>query len=111
MSKNPDLLQLSQMLNEIAMELHQKKAETDDPALHTALNNELIEVNHRITVLGGLIFAQRTDEISAAVRRVEASKEELARAIEEINQINQIIDTAAAFLGLVDTCIDLAKRF
>ena len=111
MSKNPDLVQLSQTLNDIAGQLHDKKAATNDPTLYVALNNELIEVNHRITVLGGLIFAQRADEITLAVSRVEESKEELAQAIEEIDRSNDFIETVAGFLGLVDKVIDLAKRF
>lgn len=111
MIKNPELVQLSEMLNDIAVQIHRKKAQTDDPEQFVALNNELIEVNHRITVLGGLIFAQRTDEITAAVTRVEQSKEALAEAIGQIDRINRFIETASAFLGLVDTSIDLAKRF
>ena len=111
MNKNPDLVQLSQTLNDIARQLHDKKAATNDPSLYIALNNELIEVNHRITGFGGQIFAQRTDEITLAVSRVEESKDELARAIEEIDRFNDFIEAVTGFLGLVDTVIDLAKRF
>jgi cob(I)alamin adenosyltransferase len=109
--KNPDLVELSKTLNELASELHQKKAATNDTAQYVALNNELFEVNHRITMVGGLIFAARADEIIEAAKRVEDSKSELAEAIEEIEKINQFITAISRFLGLVDSVIDLAKRF
>jgi hypothetical protein len=109
--QNSELIELSRGLNDIATQIHQKKAATNDPAVYAALNNELIEVNHRITMVGGLIFAARSNAITTAVRRVEDSKAELASAIEQIDRMNKFIRTISAFLGLVDEVIDLAKKF
>ena len=109
--KNADLVELSRTLNDVANQLNLKKAATRDPAVFMALNNELIEVNHRIAMVGGLIFAARSKDITTAAKRVEESRTELAEAIERIDEINKLLETVSAFLGLVDTVIDLAKRF
>ena len=109
-AKNDELLELSRTLNDVAAELHRKKADTDNTDEFVALNNELFEVNHRIAMVGGLIFTARAQDIADAVKKVEESREELARAIEQVEKVNQFITTISSFLGLVDDVIDLAKK-
>jgi hypothetical protein len=107
--KNPDLLAVSMALNELATRIHERKEKTEDPAQYSALNKELIEINHRITMVGGLIFRARSEDIAEAAQAVSESKDEIARGIEEIESMNQLIQNIAGFLGLVDKVIDLAK--
>jgi hypothetical protein len=108
--KNPDLLAVSQTLNDVANRIHVRKSQTDDPNCYSALNKELIEVNHRITMIGGLIFRERAAAIVTAAKRVQDSKEELVEAIKKIENLNNFIRTVSSFLGLVDKVIDIAKR-
>lgn len=107
--QNPDLLAVSATLNAIATSIHSRKDETEDPDLYKALNTELVEINHRITMIGGLIFRQRTKAITAAAERVGESREAVAAAIESIDKLNAFIKTVSGFLGLIDKVIDLAK--
>lgn len=109
MPQNPDLVQLSQTLNDVANGIHDAAMRTDDPDTYESLNNELIEINHRITMVGAVIFAQRSQAIANAAQQVEDSKDEIEQAIESINDLNQFIQAASNFLALVDTAIDLAK--
>lgn len=109
MPQNPDLLRISQSLNDVANQIHSAAMQTDDPGAYLALNNELIEVNHRITMVGAVIFAQRSQAVAGAAQQVEASKGEIEQAIQDIADISQFLQAASSFLGLVDTAIDLAK--
>jgi 4-hydroxy-3-methylbut-2-en-1-yl diphosphate synthase IspG/GcpE len=109
MNTNPSLEQLQQTLGDVADRLRAAKAGTDDPETIKAINHELIEVNHRITMVGALLFHQQTAAITAAAQKVEAARAGVADAIRKLDKIKNFIKAIAGFLGLVDRVIDLAK--
>lgn len=108
--RNPDLVAVSATLLTLAAAIHAQKDETNDIDTYRSLNSELIEINHRITMIGGLIFRARTQAIMTAAARVEDGKVKVMTAIAEIEKVNTLIKTISSFLGLVDNVIDLAKK-
>lgn len=74
-----------------------------------AIAREIVEVDHRITIVGGLIFHEKSEKIAAAVKKVADAKTELNKAIKNNENITTFITTVTAFLGLVDKAIDTAK--
>jgi hypothetical protein len=107
---NPDLVTASGALNDLARTIHDEKSVTNDPNAYRALNDALIEINHRIAIIGGLIFAERSDDIAAAAEQVQSGTEELQQAIARIDRLNNFLQTITQFLGLVDNLIGVARQ-
>lgn len=107
---NQDLVAVSTSLNEVASQIHAEKSACTDPAAYMALNNLLVDINHRIAVVGGLIFASRSDTIAEAAKQVTDSKGELSAAIAQVEQMKTLLQTATAFLGTVDNVIGVARE-
>lgn len=107
--KNPDLEALQETLEAVQDQIRAKKGVTQDAETYKALNRELIELNHRITLIGGLIFRQQSNAIANAAKKVEASKADLIKEIKKIEKLTSFLKAISGFLGLVDKVIDLAK--
>jgi lipopolysaccharide export system protein LptA len=107
--KNPSLEQLQDTLGDVADSLKAAKQNTEDPETIKAINHELIEVNHRITMVGALIFHQQTAAVTAAAKKVEAAKKDVEAEIEKLEKLKNFVKAVSGFLGLVDKVIDLAK--
>jgi hypothetical protein len=91
-------------------ELRSKMLAEKDPATKTELLKQMGEVNHRIVQVGSLVFDEDTKAVTDAVANVEKSRDDLKKAIAEIEKLNNVIKTVTAFLGLVDTAIGLARK-
>ncbi|QND79583.1 hypothetical protein H4W19_14715 [Pseudoxanthomonas mexicana] len=107
--ENTDILSVQAVLVRVADQLKKAKSRTDDPEKIKAINHELIEVNHRITMTGALIFHKRTIKITEAARKVKDARVEVELEIKRVDKINSFIKKISAFLALVDKVIDLAK--
>jgi hypothetical protein len=90
--------------------LRSKMLAEKDPATKTELLKQMGEVNHRIVAVGSLVFDEDTKAVTDAVANVEKSRDDLKKAIAEIERLNNVIKTVTAFLGLVDTAIGLARK-
>lgn len=110
MAKRPELVALQKSLGEVADAIYRKVSETSDPDIARALVRELLEVNHRIAINGGLIFHLGTQDLSAAAAGIEAGKAKLLKKIETFRNVDDFIKSISRFLGLVDKLIDLAKQ-
>jgi hypothetical protein len=110
MNENTDLAATRAELIKVMADLRAAIAACVSVDAVNALLIEIDEVNHRITLLGQLIFHAQTDEIAAAARDVAAGTAQVRQAIAQIDQLNRFITTISHFLGLVDQVIDLAKR-
>lgn len=107
--QNPDLVATQAQLGGVLEALRDSIAtQTDADALH-AISVEIVEVNHRLTVLGQLIFHAKTQAISDAAGKVAAETAKVTAAIAKIDQLNAFLGAISGFLGLVDKVIDLAK--
>jgi len=107
--KNPSLVEVQNALGDLADSLKAAKAKIKDPDKLTAINHELIEVNHRITMVGALIFHQQTAALTAAVKKVAAARQDVEDEIQKLDKLKVFVETVARFLGLVDEVIALAK--
>src|SRR5690349_7137156 len=107
---NQDLVAVSTSLNELARKIHDEKLVCTDEHAYAALNNLLVEISHRIAMVGGLIFAERSNKIAAAAREVEDSKDQLGDAIDQAEKLKNLLRTATAFLGTVDNVIGVARE-
>lgn len=107
---NADLLDTQRRLGQIFNQLAAALAAERDFEKKTAINTELAEVNHRITVLGGLLFRQQTAAIAAAAGKVAEAQPEIEAAIARIETINAFLRATTAFLGVVDRLLDTAKK-
>lgn len=70
---------------------------------------ETMEVNHRVTIVGQLLFKAKTEAITDAVAKVTAFKGELDKAIADAEEIVALLKAVTRFLALVDKAIDTAK--
>ena len=106
---NADLERLQQDLADVLARLQQTlDAATTADQIHAA-SGEIIEVTHRITMVGRLLFHARTDAIQHAVDDVAQAKAQVSAAIAKIDKLNEFIQAVSGFLGLVDKAIDTAK--
>ena len=109
MDINPDLAELQATLAAHASSLVDRLGEAETFAEARAIQIELAEINHRITVVGNCLFAEQTKGISNAMGKVRDATAEIRRAIRRIDDIADFIRTVTSFLALVDKVIDTAK--
>lgn len=107
--RNPDLVAVQVALTTVFERLSAALAAEPDFARKLAINRELAEVNHRITMLGGLIFAARSARLAPLAAAVDAAGPEIDAAIARIERIADFIGAVSKFLGVVDALIDAAK--
>lgn len=106
---NKTLADLQDRLVRLHKQLREQLKSTDDAAQRQALVTEMIEVTHRVQIVGGLLFAQESEELEAKVADVAKATRKVKDAIAEIKKLKDFLDTITAFLGLVDEALDLAK--
>jgi flagellin-like hook-associated protein FlgL len=106
---NTDLEALHQQLIDLTTRLarEQESAETVDAV--KAIGMEIAEVNHRVTLVGQLVFAEQADKLTAAVQGVQQGRAALDTAIANIQRLNAFLGAMTKFLALVDKVIDVAK--
>ena len=107
--KNSDLEKVADALGDLVDSLRAAREKENDPEKVKAINNELIEANHRITMVGAVLFHERTAAISAAAGKVESAKADVEAEIAKLDKLNKFIESVSGFLGLIDKVIDLAK--
>jgi cell fate (sporulation/competence/biofilm development) regulator YmcA (YheA/YmcA/DUF963 family) len=107
--RNSDMERLHADLIKTADELSKRMeaaATIDDVR---ALLVEIVEVNHRITVTGQLLFKAKTAVISDAVAKVTDARKDVAKAIKELEKVARVVRAVTKFLSVVDRAIDTAK--
>jgi flagellar hook-associated protein FlgK len=106
---NETLADLQDKLVRLHQKLRDQLGETDDAAGRQALVNEMVEVTHRIQLIGGLLFTQEAETLDDKVKEISAVTKKVNQAIAQIQNLQSFLDTLSDFLGLVDEAIDLAK--
>lgn len=71
--------------------------------------DEMQEFNHRVTLVGGLLFRQQSQELDKKVEAIRQAKNKVDQAIKEISNLTNMLQVVSGFLALVDEVIDLAK--
>ena len=80
-----------------------------DPEKARAIVREMQEVNHRIGLAGGLLFAAQAARLDKKVAQIDAATQKVSDAIEKLENVKAFVKAFSDFLGLVDEAIDLAK--
>jgi len=73
------------------------------------IQNEITELNHRVTVVGSLLFTEQTARIAKAMGKVRDAKTDVKATTKKIQDITKFLKSMSSFLTLVDKVIDTAK--
>jgi len=106
---NPDLEQIHATLIDLVATISNQIADEDDLDKIRAMVREVEEINHRVNVVGGLLFAAQTQDISGKMGSISQADRDLRRAIAKVGAVTDFVNTATAFLAVVDQVVDLAK--
>jgi hypothetical protein len=106
---NGDLNELHDLLVGKVAALSAAIGKAQDTATVIALVGEISEVNHRVTLVGNLLFTQQTKGIAAAMGHVRDAEADVNKAIKKIDNVAKLLKTLSGFLTLVDKVIDTAK--
>jgi hypothetical protein len=106
---NSDLVALQKQLITLVDDLSTKQEKADDANAIVAIGREIAEVNHRVTMVGQILFKEKTAKLTSAVATVQKGKKAVDDAIKSIEKLNAFVKTITRFLGLVDKAIDIAK--
>jgi hypothetical protein len=80
-----------------------------DPKEATKILGEMTELNHRITMLGTLLFRQQSEELETKVKVIRQEQLHVDQAINDINHLAKMLQVVSDFLALVDEALDFAK--
>jgi hypothetical protein len=108
-SLNTDLQGLHEQLIQRVLELSNALGEAEDSDTVDAIIREMQEVNHRVTLVGNLLFTQQSKKISAAIKKVQKATGDVKKSIAQIESVTQFVKDMSSFLSLVDKVIDAAK--
>jgi hypothetical protein len=103
---NVDLLAIAddlvQLRTQVREEMNGATAEESD-----ALFLQILEINHRISMIDQLLFKAGTMDFSEFVKNIADQTDEIEKAIKEIENIKKITGAIKNLLGIVDSVIDL----
>jgi hypothetical protein len=108
-SLNPDLRELHEELIKRVVELADAIGRAPDSDTVDAIIREMQEVNHRITLVGNLLFTRQTRKVETAMNRVREAMGDVKKSIARLEGIVQFVKDVSSFLALVDKVIDAAK--
>jgi flagellar motor protein MotB len=106
---NDTMASLQDRLVRLHRRLRDQLQKTDGTAQRRALQVEMVEVTHRVQIVGSVLFARQSKGLHESVGAVAKATKELNAAITNIKKLTEFLNTLTAFLGLVDKAIDLAK--
>jgi hypothetical protein len=109
MTRNESMSALQSTLLRQFRKLHDSLDGETDAGRAQAIVREMQEVNHRIAVAGGLLFAGQAEALDGKVARVTKATRKVNAAIADLRNLQVFLDAMSEFLGLVDEAIDLAK--
>lgn len=109
MTINQSLRDLQVILTNQMQELSRSLDSVSDPGQAGAILGEEQEVNHRITLVGSLLFRQQSEELEAKVDTVRNATSKVEQALQDISNVADFLNAFSSFLGLVDDAIDCAK--
>lgn len=72
-----------------------------------ALFLQILEINHRISMIDQILFITGTEDFSSFVQNIADQTDEIEQAIKEIEKIKKITGAIKNLLGIVDSLIDL----
>lgn len=110
MQPNPDIRDLKAFLRariDTLRTAEEQAAARGDVEAFRSIGNQILEVEHRIRMLGRVEFAASTTALKAKLDPINSARAELTQAIAEIEKLKAFVKTVSKFLTLVDRLIDL----
>lgn len=108
-SVNPDLKELHGLLASQMSALVERLNEAATTDAVRKIQNEITELNHRITIVGNLLFTEQTARIATAMDKVRVASADVKKATKKIQDLTKFLKTMSSFLALVDKVIDTVK--
>jgi hypothetical protein len=108
-TQNDSMRDLQNTLVRQLKKLHDSLDDVTDADRADAIVREMQEVNHRIAMVGGLLFAAQASELDGKVAEISKATRQVNAAIADLKDLQAFLDAMSEFLGLVDEAIDLAK--
>jgi hypothetical protein len=108
-SLNSDLEELHSSLIKRIVELSDAIGRAPDSDTVDAIITEIGEVNHRVTLVGNLLFTQQTKKVSDQMKKVRQATADVQQAIKKLEGITEFVKGITSYLTLVDKVIDTAK--
>jgi len=106
---NPDLQTLHDSLIALVAQLADAIGTAPDSDTVDAITTEISEVNHRVNLVGNLLFTQQSAKITTKVQNVTDATSDVEKDISQIASATDAVKTMTGFLVLVDKAIDTAK--
>jgi hypothetical protein len=106
---NESLRELQKQLAGRVQQLSKKLDDVTTSEEAEAVIHEMQEFNHRVTLVGQLLFREESTELDELVAKVLKAKAKVDAAIRKIGKLKEALDTISDFLALTDEAIDLAK--
>ncbi len=108
-TQNDSMRELQSTLMRVLEKLHDSLDNITDADRAQAIVREMQEVNHRVALVGGLLFATEAKELDNKVAEVRKATTKVNGAIADFKNLQAALGAISDFLGLVDQAIDLAK--
>jgi hypothetical protein len=106
---NASMRELQSTLMGVLNGLHESLDNVTDANVAQAIVREMQEVNHRLALVGGLLFAAQSKELDGKVAAVRNATTKVNATIAKFKNLAALLGAVSDFLGLVDQVIDLAK--
>jgi hypothetical protein len=106
---NSNLRELQVILLDRVRLLSKQLDNVTDPDEAKKILDEMQEFNHRVTLVGGMLFCQQSQELDNKIDAVRQAKSKVDRAIRDIADLANMMQTVSNFIAIVDEAIDLAK--
>jgi hypothetical protein len=106
---NPSVRELQVILADRVQLLSKQMDNVSNPDDAAKILGEMQEFNHRVTLVGSLLFRQQSQELDKKVEAVRGAKTNVDRAIKNIANLSNMLKVASDFLALVDEAVDFAK--
>ena len=106
---NSDLQDLHDSLVQKVIAISKLIGQAADSDTVDVLSTELDEVNHRVTMVGNILFTAQTAAMTAAIAKLAPVNAQLTADLKALGSLKDFIRSVTAFLTLVDKVIDTAK--
>lgn len=108
-SQNESIRRVQELLMKELKKLNDSLDDVTDFKQAQAIVREMQEVNHRIAIAGGVLFAAQAQELDEKVPALNKAAKKVEEALKDLKKLEQVLLAVSAFLGLVDEVLDLAK--
>lgn len=107
-STNPDLRKMHSDLIALVRCLEQSIDTAPTAAAITAVTEQIMEVNTRVSAIGRVLLAQQTEEIAHHAKAVAEAMPGIEEEIADLQNCQRMVRGVAALLGAVDDTVRLA---